>query len=81
MATAPHRELDAFRDEADRFIAELDEEYYLHFAGHKDALDLEPIYERHAGLTSSSLPRLEAASSGAATPSCGASPARASSAT
>ena len=33
---------------ADRFIAELDEEYYLHFAGLKEALDLEPIYERHA---------------------------------
>jgi hypothetical protein len=45
------RELDAFRDEADRFIAELDEEYYLHLAGHKAALELEPIYERHEALT------------------------------
>jgi hypothetical protein len=45
------RELDAYRDEADRFIAELDEETYLHFAGHKDTYDLEPIYERHAELT------------------------------
>ena len=45
------RELDAFRDEADRFIAELDEEDYLHFAGLKDTLDLVPIYERHAELT------------------------------
>ena len=34
------RELDALREDADRFIAELDEEAYLHFAGHKD--DLRP---------------------------------------
>ena len=49
--TVTARELDAFRDEADRFIAELDEEYYLHFAGHKETLELEPIYERHELLT------------------------------
>ena len=30
------RELDAIREDADRFIAELDEEAYLHFAGHKE---------------------------------------------
>ncbi len=52
MATAPPRsDLDAYRDEADRFIAALDEEYYLHFAGHKEAFELEPIYERFADLT------------------------------
>jgi hypothetical protein len=45
------RELDAYRDEADRFIAALDEEYYLHYAGHKATLDLEPIYARHSDLT------------------------------
>src|SRR5580765_4630091 len=45
------RELDAFRDDADRFIAELDEEYYLHLAGHKETLELEEIYERHESLT------------------------------
>jgi hypothetical protein len=44
-------QLDAYRNEADRFIAELDEEYYLHFAGLKENLELEPIYERHAELT------------------------------
>jgi hypothetical protein len=44
------RELDAYRDGADRFIAELDEECYLHFAGLKDTLELVPIYERHADL-------------------------------
>jgi hypothetical protein len=49
--TLPTRELDAFREEADRFIAEIDEEYYLHYAGLKESLELEPIYERHAELT------------------------------
>jgi hypothetical protein len=44
-------ELDAYRAEADRFIAELDEEYYLHYAGLKDRLELEEIYERHSVLT------------------------------
>ena len=29
------RELDGYRVGADRFIAELDEEYYLHYAGLK----------------------------------------------
>jgi hypothetical protein len=44
-------ELESYREEADRFIAEIDEEYYLHTAGLKDTLELEPIYERHAELT------------------------------
>jgi hypothetical protein len=47
----PPPELDAYRSQADRFIAELDEEYYLHYAGHKDRLELEEIYERHSDLT------------------------------
>jgi oligoendopeptidase F len=52
VAAAPPtpQDLDAFREQADRFIAELDEEYYLHFAGLKERLELEPIYERHADL-------------------------------
>jgi hypothetical protein len=45
------RELDDFRDRADRFIAELDDETYLHFAGHKETLELEAIYARHEELT------------------------------
>jgi hypothetical protein len=49
--TLSSRELDAFRDDADRFIAELDDEYYLHYAGRKETLDIEPIYERHEELT------------------------------
>src|SRR5919201_5480795 len=50
-APPSERELDAYRGQADRFIAELDEEYYLHYAGLKEKLELEPIYERHAELT------------------------------
>ena len=49
--TLTSRELDAFRDDADRFIAELDEEFYLHYAGHKETLDLEAIYARHESLS------------------------------
>ena len=45
------RELDAYREQADRFIAELDEEFYLHYAGLKESFDLTPIYERHKNLT------------------------------
>ena len=45
------RELDTYRDRIDRFIAELDEEYYLHYAGHKDTLDLKPLYERYPDLS------------------------------
>ncbi len=44
-------DLDAYREEADRFIAAIDEEFYLHFAGHKATLDVAPIYERYADLT------------------------------
>jgi oligoendopeptidase F len=44
-------DLDRFRDRADRFIAELDEEYYLHFAGLKETLELKPIYDRYSELT------------------------------
>ena len=49
---ASDHELDQIRQRADRFIAELDEEYYLHFAGLKETFDLEPIYERYSELTS-----------------------------
>ena len=43
-------ELDGYRAGADRFLAELDEEYYLHYAGLKPELELRPIYEGHADL-------------------------------
>ena len=45
------REIDALSADADRFIAELDEETYLHYAGLKESYDLAPIYERHERLT------------------------------
>jgi hypothetical protein len=53
VSSAPpaERELDRVRAQADRFMAELDEEYYLHYAGLKETFELEPIYERHAELT------------------------------
>jgi 16S rRNA (cytosine967-C5)-methyltransferase len=48
VAAAPVTEhaLDTLRERADRFIAELNEEYYRHYAGLKDTLELAPIYER-----------------------------------
>ena len=49
--TPSDRELDGYRAGADRFIAELDEEYYLHYAGLKPEFELRAIYERHADLT------------------------------
>ncbi len=53
MASAPPtvQELDTYRDRIDRFIAELDQEYYLHYAGHKDTLDLKALYERYPELS------------------------------
>ena len=51
QATFSDRELDGYRTGADRFIAELDEEYYLHYAGLKPEFELRSIYERHADLT------------------------------
>src|SRR3989454_1298055 len=45
------QELAAYREQADRFTAERDEEWYQHLSGRKESLDLEAIYERHADLT------------------------------
>jgi len=44
--------VDAYREEADRFCAALDEELYRHFAGHKEELELAAVYERYADVTS-----------------------------
>ena len=44
-------EIDALSADADRFLAEMDEETYLHFSGQKEAYELAPIYERHERLT------------------------------
>jgi hypothetical protein len=45
-------DLDAYRAEAEEFVSALDREYYRHFSGQQDTYDIEPIYERHAGLFS-----------------------------
>ena len=54
MATTPlgSGTVDAYRGEADRFLTAFDEELFLHYAGHKGELDLAPLYERFADLTS-----------------------------
>jgi hypothetical protein len=41
-----------YRVDAEAFLSAIDREYYLHFAGLKDEYEIEPIYERHAGLFS-----------------------------
>ena len=45
-------ELTSYRREAEEFLSALDREYYLHFSGQQDDFEIEPIYERHAGLFS-----------------------------
>jgi hypothetical protein len=44
-------EIDALSADADRFLAEMDEETYLHFSGQKETYEVAPIYERHERLT------------------------------
>jgi hypothetical protein len=43
-------DLDSYREAAESFISEIDREYYLQGAGHKEGLELEPIYARHRWL-------------------------------
>ena len=43
-------DLDTYAEQAEQFVGAMDREYYLHFAGHKPEFEIEPIYERHAGL-------------------------------
>jgi hypothetical protein len=42
--------LDEYRRRAERFCEELSREYYLHLAGHKPELEIEPIYQGYADL-------------------------------
>jgi hypothetical protein len=44
-------ELDAYRERVDRFIADLDQEYYDHFAGLKDDFELESVYRDYEDIT------------------------------
>ena len=45
-------DLPAYRAEAEEFLVAIDREYYLHFSGQQDEYEIEPIYDRHAGLFS-----------------------------
>jgi hypothetical protein len=42
--------LDAYRDSAEEFVAELTAEFYRHYAGLKDEFEIEAIYQRHDAL-------------------------------
>ncbi len=52
MAGTTSHELDAYRERIDRFVADLDQEYYEHFAGLKENFDLESVYRRYEDITS-----------------------------
>jgi hypothetical protein len=52
MAEVTARELDEYRERIDRFIADLDQEYYDHFAGLKREFDLESVYREYEDVTS-----------------------------
>ena len=54
MAGGPEHDplLDTYRERADRFLAELEEETYRHFAGLKPELELAAIHKRYSDLTS-----------------------------
>jgi hypothetical protein len=53
MAVTPYTasEIDAFRERGDAFNRDMLQEYYDHFAGFKETLDIEPIYEEYEDLT------------------------------
>jgi hypothetical protein len=53
MAIAPYTagEVDAFRERGDAFNRDMLQEYYDHFAGLKETLDIERIYEEYGDLT------------------------------
>ena len=51
MAAPTSAELAAYRQRIDRFVADLDQEYYDHFAGLKDELELDPIYREYEDIT------------------------------
>jgi hypothetical protein len=43
-------DLESYARDCERFVSEMDREYYLHFAGHKEEFEIEQIYEQHADL-------------------------------
>jgi hypothetical protein len=46
-------DLNAYREEAERFLEKIDREYYLHLSGRKPDLEIDAIYKAHGGLFSS----------------------------
>lgn len=44
--------LEKYRERSDRFLADLEEETYLHFSGLKPEFELQAIHERYSDLTS-----------------------------
>jgi hypothetical protein len=45
-------DLTSYRREAEEFLSAIDREYYLHYSGQQEEFEIEPIYDRHAGLFS-----------------------------
>jgi hypothetical protein len=45
-------DLEVYRKESEKFLSELDKEYYLHFSGQKDSLNIAEIYSKHEDLFS-----------------------------
>jgi hypothetical protein len=43
-------DINEYRAGAEDFVSSLDKEYYLHYAGIKDAFEIEAVYDRHAAL-------------------------------
>ncbi len=61
-------DLDAYRSQAEAFVAELGAEYHEHFAGLKEEFEVEAIYARHEGLfTADAVARLREQTDAAAT--------------
>src|SRR5580765_680030 len=53
MTVTPYTasEVDAFRERGDAFTRDMLQEYYDHFAGLKETLDIERVYEEYEDLT------------------------------
>jgi len=45
-------DVEAYRQNAEKFLSELEKEYYLHFSGQKDTLNIAEIYGMYEGLFS-----------------------------
>ena len=45
-------DIDKYRDDAENFLSEVDKEYYMHFSGHKEDLNIASIYSKYDSLFS-----------------------------